>query len=51
MKRYRIQYKQTYFIETFAISEEQAIEIAKDDCWFKTGCILRGEEINLIELI
>ena len=49
MKRYRIQYKQRYFIETFAVSEE--IEIAKDDCWFKTGCILRSEEINLIELI
>ena len=51
MIRYRIQYKKVHFIETFATSEEQAIEIAKDDCWFKLGCILRNEEINLIEMI
>ena len=51
MIRYRIQYKQIHFIETFATSIEQAIEIAKDDCWFKLGCILRNEEINLIEIV
>jgi hypothetical protein len=51
MKRYRITYKQIHFIETFATSQEQAIEIAKDDCWFKLGCILRSEEINLIEIV
>lgn len=51
MKRYRIQYKQIHFIETFATSEEQAIEIAKDDCFYKFGMILRNEEINLIELV
>ena len=50
MKRYRIQYKQTYFIETFAVSEEQAIEIAKDDCFYRFGLILRNNEINYIEL-
>ena len=51
MIRFRITYKQIHFIETFATSEEQAIEIAKDDCWFKFGMILRNEEINLIETI
>ena len=51
MIRYRITYKQIHFIETFATSEEQAIEISKDDCWFKLGCILRDNEINLIELV
>ena len=51
MKRFRITYKQIHFIETFAMSEEQAVEIAKDDCWFKLGCILRDGEINLIETI
>jgi hypothetical protein len=51
MKRYRITYKQIHFIETFATSEEQAIEIAKDDCWFKLGCILRNKEINFIEIV
>jgi hypothetical protein len=51
MKRYRITYKQTYFIETFAVSEEQAIEIAKDDCFYKLGLILRNNEINYIELV
>ena len=51
MKRYRVTYKQIHFIETFATSEEQAIEIAKDDCWFKFGMILRNSEINLIETI
>jgi hypothetical protein len=51
MKRYRITYKQIHFIETFATSIEQAIEIAKDDCWFKLGCILRDGEINFIEIV
>jgi len=51
MIRYRITYKQIHFIETFATSEEQAIEIAKDDCFYKFGMILRNEEINLIELV
>ena len=51
MKRYRITYKQIHFIETFATSEEQAIEIAKDDCWFKFGMILRENEINFIEIV
>jgi hypothetical protein len=50
MRRFRITYKQTYFIETFAVSEEQAIEIAKDDCFYKLGLILRDSEINYIEL-
>jgi hypothetical protein len=50
MIRYRITYKQIHFIETFATSIEQAIEIAKDDCWFKLGCILRENEINSIEI-
>jgi hypothetical protein len=51
MIRYRIQYKQIHFIETFATSEEQAIEIAKDDCFYKLGLILRNNEINYIELV
>jgi len=51
MKRYRITYKQIHFIETFATSKEQAIEIAKDDCFYKFGMILRNEEINLMEAI
>ena len=51
MKRYRITYKQIHFIETFATSEEQAIEIAKDDCFYRFGMILRNSEINLIELV
>jgi len=51
MKRYRITYKQIDFIETFATSEEQAIEIAKDDCFYKFGLILRDSEINSIELV
>ena len=51
MIRFRITYKKILFIETFATSTEQAIEIAKDDCWFKLGCILRNSEINLIEII
>jgi len=51
MIRFRITYKQIYFIETFATSEEQAIEIAKDDCFYRFGMILRNEEINLIETI
>ena len=51
MKRYRITYKQIHFIETFATSEEQAIEIAKDDCFYRFGMILRNEEINLIEIV
>ena len=51
MKRFRIQYKQIHFIETFATSKEQAIEIAKDDCWFKFGLILRDNEINFIEIV
>ena len=51
MIRYRITYKQIHFIETFATSEEQAIEIAKDDCFYKFGMILRNEEINLIEIV
>jgi hypothetical protein len=51
MKRYRITYKQIHFIETFATSEEQAIEIAKDDCFYRFGMILRNEEINLMEAI
>ena len=51
MIRFRITYKQIHFIETFATSEDQAIEIAKDDCWFKFGCILRNSEINLIEIV
>ena len=51
MIRFRITYKQIHFIETFATSEEQAIEIAKDDCFYRFGMILRNEEINLIETI
>ena len=51
MIRFRITYKQIHFIETFATSEEQAIEIAKDDCFYKFGLILRDNEINLIETI
>ena len=51
MKRYRVTYKQIHFIETFAMSEEQAIEIAKDDCFYRFGMILRNSEINLIETI
>ena len=51
MKRYRITYKKILFIETFATSIEQAIEIAKDDCFYRFGMILRNEEINLIETI
>ena len=51
MIRYRVTYKQIHFIETFATSKEQAVEIAKDDCWFKFGLILRDNEINLIETI
>jgi hypothetical protein len=51
MIRFRITYKQIHFIETFATSKEQAIEIAKDDCFYKFGMILRNEEINLIETI
>ena len=51
MIRYRITYKQIHFIETFATSKEQAIEIAKDDCFYKLGLILRDSEINYIELI
>ena len=51
MIRFRITYKKILFIETFATSEEQAVEIAKDDCWFKLGLILRENEINLIETI
>ena len=51
MKRYRITYKQIYFIETFATSIEQAIEIAKDDCFYKYGKILKNNEINSIELV
>ena len=51
MKRYRITYKQIHFIETFATSEEQAIEIAKDNCFYRFGMILRNEEINLIEIV
>ena len=51
MKRYRVTYKQIHFIETFATSIEQAIEIAKDDCFYRFGLILRDSEINLIELV
>ena len=51
MIRFRITYKQIHFIETFATSKEQAIEIAKDDCFYRFGMILRNEEINLIETI
>lgn len=51
MKRYRITYKHIYFIESFATSEIQAIEIAKDDCFYKLGLILRENEINFIEII
>ena len=51
MKRYRVTYKKILFIETFATSEEQAIEIAKDDCFYRFGMILRDSEINLIETI
>ncbi len=51
MIRYRITYKQIHFIETFATSIEQAIEIAKDDCFYRFGMILRNEEINLMELV
>ena len=51
MIRFRITYKQIHFIETFATSEEQAIEIAKDDCFYRFGMILRNSEINLIETI
>jgi hypothetical protein len=51
MKRYRITYKQIHFIETFATSIEQAIEIAKDDCFYRFGSILRNNEINSIELV
>jgi len=51
MIRYRITYKQIHFIETFATSIEQAIEIAKDDCFYKLGLILRNNEINYIELV
>lgn len=51
MIRYRITYKQIHFIETFATSENQAIEIAKDDCFYRFGMILRNSEINLIETI
>lgn len=51
MIRFRITYKQIHFIETFATSEEQAIEIAKDDCFYKLGLILRDSEINFIELV
>ena len=51
MRRYRITYKQIHFIETFATSEEQAVEIAKDECFYKLGLILRDNEINLIELV
>ena len=51
MIRYRITYKQIHFIETFATSIEQAIEIAKDDCFYRFGMILRNEEINLIEIV
>ena len=51
MIRYRITYKQIHFIETFATSIEQAIEIAKDDCFYRFGMILRNEEINFIEIV
>ena len=51
MIRYRITYKQIHFIETFATSIEQAVEITKDDCFYRFGMILRNEEINLIELV
>ena len=51
MKRYRVTYNKIYFIETFATSIEQAIEIAKDDCFYRFGMILREYEINLIETI
>lgn len=51
MIRYRVTYKQIHFIETFATSIEQAIEIAKDDCFYRFGLILRNSEINLIETI
>ena len=51
MKRYRVTYKQIHFIETFATSEEQAIEIAKDDCFYKFGKVLRDSEINSIEIV
>ena len=51
MIRYRITYKQIHFIETFANSIEQAVEIAKDDCFYKLGLILRDSEINFIEII
>ena len=51
MIRFRITYKQILFIETFATSEEQAIEIAKDDCFYRFGMILRNSEINFIETI
>lgn len=51
MIRFRITYKQIHFIETFATSIEQAIEIAKDDCFYRFGMILRNSEINLIETI
>lgn len=51
MVRFRITYKQIHFIETFATSEEQAVEIAKTDCFYKLGMILRDSEINLIETI
>ena len=51
MVRFRITYKQIHFIETFATSEEQAVEIAKDDCFYRFGMILRYSEINLIETI
>ena len=51
MKRFRVTYKQIHFIETFATSEEQAIEIAKDECFYKLGLILRNSEINFIEIV
>lgn len=51
MKRYRVTYKQIHFIETFTTSIEQAIEITKDECFYKLGLILRNSEINSIELV
>lgn len=51
MIRFRITYKKILFIETFATSEEQAVEIAKDDCFYRFGMILRNNEINLIEIV
>lgn len=51
MIRFRITYKKIHFIETFATSIEQAIEITKDDCFYKFGLILRDSEINSIELV